>query len=223
MNPLALIIEPIGQSIYIGLGYAALPLADGVVADVEHIAKIACGHALRLTNDAHDVRNGLSSRQGWKRCLGHVYPLRFIMNHSVIQSSNLSIPEFPTEQLAPIMVFVPDAPKKNRGAYRTELAEYLDQQFLAWRKGTPGERGSFAAWAKDIGIVREKLNNYINRGTLPREDGLQELASAFGEEVYLKAGKLPPDERLHFIFRMWGLLPDNVKRRCFGVPYLYDN
>lgn len=109
------------------------------------------------------------------------------------------------------MLFVPTVKKKTAKVYRSELGEFLDQRFLAWRRNTPGERGTFVEWADAIKVVREKLNNYIYRGTIPRDKGLDELAAIFGEEVYLMAGKLPPDERLHLVFRLWGKLPDDVK------------
>lgn len=109
------------------------------------------------------------------------------------------------------MVSVPDVRVKKAAKTTTELGEYLDSLFLKWRRGTPGERGSFAEWCRHVKINENLLKSYINRGSRPSDEMVTTLVERFGEIIYEKSDAFPPDPRLRRIAKIWWRVPDAAK------------
>lgn len=106
---------------------------------------------------------------------------------------------------------VPEIAAKTAQKKSTELGEYLDSQFLKWRRGTRGERGSFAEWCRSIKINENLLKSYINRGSSPSDEMVKTLVDRFGEIIYEKSDAFPPDDRLRRIAKLWWRIPDAAK------------
>lgn len=104
----------------------------------------------------------------------------------------------------------------------TELGEYLDSQFLKWRRTTPGERGSFAEWSRKIKINENVLKSYINRGSLPDERMVAVLVDRFGEIIYEKSDAFPPDPRLRRIAKVWWRISDAEKEEIAEMAARYE-
>lgn len=98
------------------------------------------------------------------------------------------------------------------------FGEWLNENFLEWRKAYSPVKPSVSDWAVYLGVVQQQLSDWMNNKYKPGYKNLAILAEKLGMEVYDAAGQkrpetptrkrisieqlvdmLPPDERERFV------------------------
>lgn len=78
---------------------------------------------------------------------------------------------------------------------KTKVAQWLDKRFLEWQL-EQGSSQTVVAFAEHLGVSRDVLNAWLNRGVTPRGSNVDLLASKLGMEIYDILGLERPDPLL---------------------------
>lgn len=102
-----------------------------------------------------------------------------------------------------------------------ETQTWLEAQFRAWRPkqekklGPDGKlrrQDSLGHFATYIGVSRNTVQNWLNRGQTPEVESVDTIAAALGPEIYDLLSLPRPDPHLKLVIARWGLLPDDLRQ-----------
>jgi len=93
-----------------------------------------------------------------------------------------------------------------------ETKEWLEKKYREWRDGRPRNSDSMERFAKHLGVSRNTLNNWMNRGQTPGRESAAPIAAALGPEIYDLLNLPRPDPLLDLIVRKWGTLSNAVQQ-----------
>jgi hypothetical protein len=100
---------------------------------------------------------------------------------------------------------------------KTPVSEWLDKHFLKWQMDSGGSK-TLVEFAAYLGVSRDSLNNWINRGSKPEPKSVDILASKLDDPTIYELMGLPsPDPRLLAIIGHWGEAPDAAKDEALSV------
>lgn len=104
---------------------------------------------------------------------------------------------------------------------RTDVAKWLEQEFLSWQ-AQQGESKTVTEFAKFLGVSRNTLNNWLNRGQNPEGDNIGLIASRLGPGIYDAMGIPRPDPDLQVVISSWGAVPKGARRRLAEEAAVYS-
>lgn len=90
--------------------------------------------------------------------------------------------------------------------------DYFEKHYRIWRDKQPRGRDTLKRYAAYIGVSRDTVNNWINRGTNPSRDFAPLIAIRCDFEIYDLLGMPRPDPLLQVVMRGWEYVADGVKK-----------
>lgn len=79
----------------------------------------------------------------------------------------------------------------------TSFSDWLLHKYIEWRGDSVGNERSLTDYAKQIGVGKVTLSNWLNRGSLPTsKKTISLLEKFFGFEIYEVLGLTPPSSPL---------------------------
>lgn len=93
---------------------------------------------------------------------------------------------------------------------------WLEQKFIEWRNAQPRGKDSVVAFAAYLGVSRNSLNNWLNRGQTPDLSSVVLLAR-LGAEIYDLMGMPRPDPKLQRLIEVWGQLSDEARAEIEAI------
>lgn len=113
---------------------------------------------------------------------------------------NLSIPNCQKAQIA-------------HTVHMSELTrEWLEGKYREWRNERPRSEDSIELFANHVGVSRNTMNNWLNRGQTPGVGSAGLLASKLGPEIYDLLGIQRPDPLLQVVIERWPYLTNEQKQ-----------
>jgi hypothetical protein len=95
--------------------------------------------------------------------------------------------------------------------------DWLDLKFREWRNGQKRGEDTVARFANFVGVSRNTMNNWLNRGQTPGDESADLIATKLGPEIYDLLGLPRPDPLLQLVIERWGQLSDEVRSEIAEV------
>lgn len=99
-------------------------------------------------------------------------------------------------------------------AKESSWKDFINTEFVQWRKDKRGKAGSAAQLAREIGVSPQLLNGWMNKGQIPTDqEYINKLVNFFGLKVYDALGLRRPDsDDPRVALQVFGFPPEVAER-----------
>jgi len=101
---------------------------------------------------------------------------------------------------------------------KSEFSELLERKYQEWRAVQTARKAGITQFAESLGLEREVLSSYMNRGSKPQGENLSKLVEKLGPEVYDSLGLLRPE--MQKLVEVAGELPENNQEKVLQFALL---
>lgn len=100
---------------------------------------------------------------------------------------------------------------------KTPIAQWLEKHFIKWQSDL-GESRTVTDFAAYLGVSRDSLNNWINRGSKPERYSVDILAAKLDDlTIYSLMGLPEPDPRRVIVFGNWDDVSEEIKDEVASI------
>jgi len=93
---------------------------------------------------------------------------------------------------------------------------WLEAKYVEWRNKQPRGQDGVSHFAAHLGISRNTLTNWLNRGQTPEKAQVERLAQ-LGIEIYDLLGVPRPDPALQQVIEAWGKLSNEARAEIDAI------